>query len=186
MDGACPQKAHRLCWHFNRNVVWQTSQFRAPGRCRWLDCYDSQNVDIQRPPDRWLATLADWLEKHSLLSLAIFSVVFLGVTSAIGATKLLEFDELYTYYPAKNATLSQVWSFYAQGLDTNTPVASVLVNVCLRLFGDNPLALRLPVILGYWIMCLGVYAFVAFRCSKVYAMAAMLSLPITSVYFYAT
>ncbi len=126
------------------------------------------------------------LERHSSAVLVIFSLIFLGVTGLIGASKLMTADEIFTYYPAHQAEAGQVWSFFAEGLDTNTPIPTLLVHASMRLFGDNTLGLRAPVILGYWVMCLCLYAFVAFRSRKIYGMVAMLLPPITSAYFYAT
>jgi hypothetical protein len=130
--------------------------------------------------------MAAWIARHSGLALLGWSVLFLGVTCLLGATKLMNFDELATYYPASQATLSQVWSFFSEGLDTNTPVTSLLVRGSLRVFGDRHLTLRLPMIAGYWLLCISIYAFVSYRCSKLYGLAAMLLPPVTSVYFYAT
>jgi Dolichyl-phosphate-mannose-protein mannosyltransferase len=130
--------------------------------------------------------LADWLERHSRIALVVFSLVFLGVTCFLGATKLMQFDEIFTYYPARQATIGEVWSFFAEGLDVHTPILALMAHASLKVFGDNHLALRLPVILGYWLLCVSIYAFVSYRCSKVYGMAAMLLPPVTSVYFYAT
>jgi len=130
--------------------------------------------------------IAAWLESHSGLALAVFSAMFLSITCFLGATKLMQFDEIFTYYPSRQATVGQVWSFFAEGLDVHTPILALLAHFSLKIFGDNHLALRLPVILGFWLLCLSIYAFVSYRCSKVYGMAAMLLPPVTSVFFYAT
>ncbi len=132
------------------------------------------------------ARLAELLERQSVLALVLFSFVFLGVTGFLGATKLMGFDEIFTYYPARQATIGQVWSFFSEGLDVHTPIAALLVRASLKIFGDNHFALRLPVVLGYWLLCMSIYAFVSYRTSKLYGMAAMLLPPVTSVYFYAT
>lgn len=133
-----------------------------------------------------LDALAMLLVRHSWIGLTLFSVVFLSVTAWLGSTKPMEFDEIFTYYPARQAAVADVWSFFSEGLDTNTPVAAVLAHASLRIFGDTHLALRLPVIFGYWLLCLCLYAFVSYRCSPLYGMAAMLLPPVTSAYFYAT
>ena len=126
------------------------------------------------------------LENHSKLALLLFSVVFLGVTGLLGSTKLLEFDELFTYYPAHQPKVGDVWSFFAEGLDVHTPILALLVRTSTTLLGHSHLAVRMPMILGYWLLCLCIYAFVSYRSTKLYGMAAMMFPPITSVYFYAT
>ena len=131
-------------------------------------------------------SVAGWLERHSRIALLLFSVIFLSVTGFIGATKLMDFDEIFTYYPARQATVGEVWSFFAEGLDVHTPVLALLVRASMTIFGDNHFALRVSMVLGYWLLSIGIYAFVSYRTSKLYGMAAMLVPPITSVYFYAT
>jgi 4-amino-4-deoxy-L-arabinose transferase-like glycosyltransferase len=133
-----------------------------------------------------LDRIAERLERHSRIVLVLFSVAFLSVTGFLAATKLLWYDEIFTYYPARQETWSQVWSFFAEGLDVHTPIMALLVHASLMLFGDNNVALRLPAILGFLLLCLSIYAFVSYRSSKVYAMAAMLFPATTSALFYAT
>lgn len=125
-------------------------------------------------------------EQRGLTLVALFSLLFWIVTCAIAATKLLDFDELATYYPAALPTATETWRFFANGYDTHTPLASLAVRACVAIFGHNPIAIRLPVIFCYWFMCVCIYGFVSRRCGKVYGAAAMAFPAICSVYFYAT
>lgn len=132
-----------------------------------------------------IARLADWMERRALLVVAAFSICFLGVTWFLGATKLMQFDEIFTYYPSRQP-IPELWSFFAEGLDVHTPILALMAHASMSVFGESHWALRLPVILGYWLLCVSVYAFVSYRCSNIYGLAAMMLPPITSVYFYAT
>ena len=55
----------------------------------------------------------------------------------------------------------------------------------LRTFGENPWALRLPATLGFLLMMLCVYQFVANRTSVAFGLAAMLIPLATAVYPFA-
>ena len=43
-----------------------------------------------------------------------------------------------------------------------------------QLLGPSSFALRLPSLLGFWLMCLGLYGFVARCCNLAFAWAAMI------------
>lgn len=134
----------------------------------------------------WCDSLAGWMDRRGRIAALLFSVLFVAVTGFLAATKPMNFDEIATYYPAREKTATELWSFFAQGLDTNTPMVALLVRGSITILGDNHLAVRLPMILGYCLLCWSIYEFVAFRCSQAYGLAAMLLPPVTSVYFYAT
>ncbi len=146
---------------------------------------------------RWSATLATWTiaafervalfcEQRSTIIVVLFTILFWLVTCAIAGTKLLDFDEFATYYPAALPTARDTWNFFANGYDTHTPLASLAVRACLAVFGHNPIAIRLPVIFCYWLMCVCIYGFVSRHCGKLYGLAAMVFPSVCSVYFYAT
>ena len=133
-----------------------------------------------------LQRIAEAIERHNALTLVVFSVIYWAITALLGATKLLWYDELWTYYPAKLASTAATWNFFMQGNDLHTPLASLLVRGSTALFGNNDLAVRLPVIACYWLMCVCIYAFVSHRCSRIFAAAAMVFPVVASTYYYAT
>ncbi|HZS54831.1 MAG TPA: glycosyltransferase family 39 protein [Bryobacteraceae bacterium] len=129
---------------------------------------------------------SDFVESHGVLTVCIFSVIYWIVTCALGASKLLWYDELWTYYPAKLKTAVDTWNFFMRGNDLHTPLASLAVRAATALFGNNELGIRIPVIAAYWFMCVCIYAFVSRCCSRVFAAAAMMFPLIASTYYYAT
>src|SRR5437899_813675 len=144
-------------------------------------------------PDR-LRSLVQWVldgvestvQKRKVLITIGFSLVFLLVCGLLSATKLMWFDEMATYYPAKLPTVSGLIDFFWQGLDVHTPTASLILRANMALFGDNPVANRIPVALGYLVMCLCIFVFVSRRCPAVYAAAAMIFPALSQVFYYAT
>ncbi len=115
-----------------------------------------------------------------------FSVVYWLASCLIAKTKLFWYDELATYYPATLPTVRDTWSFFGQGYDLHTPIASLFVRATMALFGQGELAARLPVIFFFWLMCVCIYAFVSHRSTKAFGLAAMVFPCITSVFYYAT
>ncbi len=129
---------------------------------------------------------ASGLEHHQSLALAAFSAIFLTVCALISATKLMWFDEMATYYPAKLLSLPDMFAFFREGLDTQTPTAALVLRASMHFLGDNPVFNRVPYALGYLVMCLCIYRFVARRCPAGFAAAAMIFPAVTSVFYYAT
>jgi len=101
-------------------------------------------------------TLLDWLdsavEKHRNAAVICYSALFLTVCALLSASKMMSFDEMATYYPAKLPSTSDVIAFFLDGIDVHTPVASLILRANIALFGDGPVANRMPVAFGYLVM----------------------------------
>ena len=140
-------------------------------------------------PSSSLAAGADWLarqiERRKLAFVVLFSVIFLGGCLSIAATKIMWSDELSTYYPARLPTTAELLAFFREGLDVHTPTSALLMRASIAAFGDNHTAIRVPYILGFWLMCLCVFRFVSRRCPPIYGAAAMVFPLITSAFYYA-
>jgi hypothetical protein len=126
------------------------------------------------------------IERHKSWVILVFSAAFCAICSMIAATKMMWFDEMATYYPAKLPAVSDLLRFFREGLDVHTPTASLVLRGDMALFGDSALAIRIPVIAGYLVMCLCIFLFVARRAPAVYAAAAMIFPALTGVFYYAT
>ncbi len=129
--------------------------------------------------------LADLAEHHQKLILSVFSILFILICECRSAAKLLWYDEMATYLPAK-LPLADLMAFYREGLDVHPVLPSLLVKGTIAVFGDSLLTVRLPFILSYLLMCLCIYRFVSRRCPAVYALAAMIFPAIAATFYYAT
>ena len=112
-------------------------------------------------------------------------VMFLVCTSLLGATKLLWYDEFLTYYPAK-MSLPDLFAFYHNALDTQTPTQALLIKAVMSIFGDSHWAVRVPSILGFALACFCIYLFVERRLPRTYAVAAMMFPAATIAIYFAT
>jgi len=136
--------------------------------------------------DRLESTLTAALERRRSWVLALFSVTYLAITSALAWHKLLWNDELFTLYIARLPTYADIWSFLASGAEQLPPTFHILARLCVRLFGVNPWALRLPEILGVGVMSLCLFVVVSRRTSTAYGMVAMVLPLVTHAFYYAT
>jgi hypothetical protein len=129
--------------------------------------------------------LADQLEKRKAWFLAGFSILYLAVTCLLASYKLLWNDELYTLYISRLSSLSDIWSALLTGAEQLPPFFYMIRRPILTLFGVNELMIRLPEVIGFWIMCICLFQFVSRRAPAVYGFLAMLFPLVTEAYRYA-
>lgn len=99
--------------------------------------------------------------------------------------KLMWNDELYTYYIARLPSMADVWAALMAGGEQTPPFFYVLTRASLALFGVNNFALRLPEMLGFWVMMACLFVFVSRRASKFYALFAAIFPLVSASYFFA-
>jgi 4-amino-4-deoxy-L-arabinose transferase-like glycosyltransferase len=137
-------------------------------------------------PSAALNHLGDWCAKQArtrqLLILSFFTVGYLLLTCALASQKLLWYDELFTYHLARLPGVAEIWSELAHGTDLLPPLNHVLTQASIGALGDNSVALRLPAIIGFWVMCLCVFRFALRWCAPLFALLALL-LPLTTTAF---
>ena len=75
---------------------------------------------------------------------------FYVITALLTIRKGLWFDELFTYYIARQGSLLKLLEAN-YNTDLNPPLLYLLVRWCQQLFGDNEVATRLPSVVGFWV-----------------------------------
>jgi Dolichyl-phosphate-mannose-protein mannosyltransferase len=146
--------------------------------------YDMDGKPLQQL-DSVAETLKEQFERRRFWFLCGFSLVYLGITCLLASRKLMWNDELFTFYIARLPSLSDVWSALSTGADQIPPFFHVLTRASFAMLGVNHLSVRLPEILGFWLMSLCLFRFVAKRSSALYGFVAMLFPLITTAYDYA-
>ena len=96
------------------------------------------------------------------------------------------YDELATFYPASLPTWKACWDFYATGLDTPSPLPALLVHGMMGFHGPAEIIDRLPMIVGFLMMCLSLYGFTSRRYGRGYSLAALVLPSLMGVFYYAT
>jgi 4-amino-4-deoxy-L-arabinose transferase-like glycosyltransferase len=123
-------------------------------------------------------------EKHSGWLLSSASALYLIVVGLIAVRKPLENDELFTLNIARLPSLSEVWAALLTGGEQLPPLFYVLTRAARAVLGENSFALRLPALLGVWVMSVCLYCFVAKRATALYGLAAFLFPLTTGAYYY--
>jgi 4-amino-4-deoxy-L-arabinose transferase-like glycosyltransferase len=129
--------------------------------------------------------LANLFGKRKAWFLAGFSLLYLAVTCLLASHKLMWNDELYTFYLSRLASMSEVWSALSTGAEQTPPLFYVITRASLALFGTSELSVRLPEIIGFWVMCVCLFQIVSKRASALYGFVAMLFPLVTGAYYYA-
>lgn len=125
-----------------------------------------------------------WLNHHVLLVTA-FSACYFCFTLRLAGLKLLWYDELFTYHIARLPAVSDIWLSLVDAIDLNPPLSYLAARTALNVFGDHPVALRLPSVLGLWLLSVCLYGVVARRVPAPFACLAMLFPQMTQAADYA-
>src|SRR5271168_4152002 len=96
--------------------------------------------------------IGDRLERHAgwiaALLLCLIFVIELGQSSV----KFLWYDELITLGTASFLHWSDIWTFYAHGLDAGGPLPSLIAHAALNLPFGPETSSRLPFMLAFLLM----------------------------------
>lgn len=139
---------------------------------------------------RALAARVDRIESFTrradgLWLAAIASLVYLVPTLVLASTRPLWYDELFSLHLARIDDGSELWRALLTGGDQQPPPFYRITHLSLAVFGEGPLALRLPAIVGFWVMGLALFRVVARVTSPLYGCLAMTLPWVTLAYDYA-
>src|SRR5262245_6652550 len=162
----------------------------------WLSTINQMQAEGIEIRDRWVDRLlsrmsatgeviADACEAHRFWLLSAASALYLIVVGLSAAQKQLENDELFTLYISRLPSMGEVWSALLTGAEQLPPFFYVLTRASLSLFGESQLTLRLPAVVGVWVMGLCLYRFVSKRSTALYGLIAMLFALTTNACYYA-
>jgi hypothetical protein len=124
--------------------------------------------------NRFLETIADRIEAGKYFYLYCLLMLFLIVSALHAASKALWYDELLTFYMSHVHGLPALWTGLRQVADLNPPLMYVATGLSFRLFGEGPIATRLPEIVGLLVMSVCLFTFVSRRTNGLYGLVAAL------------
>jgi Dolichyl-phosphate-mannose-protein mannosyltransferase len=142
------------------------------GRC-WLACEHRIASDFRSWLLRFIDSIPSFIERNERVFLACFTVFYFVGSIANVYLRPLWYDELYTLYLAQLATSRQVWRALHAGVDVAPPLFHLMTRWSTHLLGISEIGVRTPAIVGFWVFCMSVYAFVRRRASAMYAVIAM-------------
>src|ERR1700674_2071113 len=128
---------------------------------------------LRNASNRFLDGLADKFESNRSLWLALFGLCYLLLARQRSFRPLWN-DELITYNVASLPRVGSIWRLLTQGADLNPPLFHIVTWAAAKLFGLTELGLRIPGILGFFVLCWSLYVFVARNGGVCYGFAAML------------
>jgi hypothetical protein len=129
---------------------------------------------------------AGFVERYRRALVALLLLLIGIAATAQSALKPFWWDELASADIAQLPHASDVWSFFRAGLDTPSPVPTLVVQAALHWIGSGETQVRLPFLAGFLLMCLCLYGIVARRYGAAWGLAAMLMPAISGTFYYAT
>ncbi len=127
-----------------------------------------------------------WPRRWELVFLAVFTVLYGIKVVRNAAVRPLWLDEIVTVRLSNLPTFNDVWAALAAGADTAPPGVYLLTRISCALGGAGRLPARLPAILGYWCMSIGIFYFVKRWAGSTLAAFSILFLATTIAINYAT
>jgi hypothetical protein len=142
-------------------------------------------MTLRNAGNLFLRGLADTFESNRRVWLALFGLCYL-VLALQRSFRPLWNDELITNNVASLPGVRSIWKSLTQGADLNPPLFHIATWAATKLFGLTELGLRIPGILGFFVLCWSLYVFVARNAGVCYGFAAMLLPMATGAFQYAS
>jgi hypothetical protein len=133
----------------------------------------------------YIEIASERIEAGRYFYLYCFLMLFMIVSAVRAGSKALWYDELFTFYMSHLPSMGAIWAGLKQGADLNPPLLYVATRAVFHWFGDGPVATRLPAMIGFLLMSICLYRFVARRTNALYGFVAMLFPWITGAARYA-
>jgi hypothetical protein len=127
-----------------------------------------------RRVQRFALCCAQTIDKRPFWLLVLYSLCYFTLTCWLATQKLLDNDELFTYYIAQRPTFHDVWNALATGAEQLPPFFYILTRATFACFGVSHLSIRLPQIIGFWLMTICLFKFVSRRSSALHGCIALL------------
>lgn len=125
---------------------------------------------------------------HGRLGAAIvvsFSILYFADILLRASAKYFWYDEFFTLYLCRLPDMRAISVALKHGLDFNPPLFYVLTRASQSIFGGGQIGIRLPEIVGFWVLCIGLYVYVRRRSGALSGFVAMLFPLLTAASFYA-
>ncbi len=113
----------------------------------------------------------------------IFTVLYAIPTVYVAHLKLFWDDEFFTLYLSRTPSWHDLLRALATGADQHPPSFYYLTHLTTTVFGSSHVSVRLPAILGFWLLCICLYEIVRDLATPEWAVVAMF-FPLASEFYY--
>ena len=118
------------------------------------------------------------------IGLGLFSLLYFLDAILRARMKLMWCDEIFTYYMCRLPDMKRIWAAETHGADGNAPLFYLITRASERIFSDGLIGIRVPEIVGFWILCICLYVFVSKRAGVLAGMVAAIFPVLTGANFY--
>ena len=137
------------------------------------------------PLSMWTTSAADHVERRISWYLALLTFAYAFIVVLWAAEKPFWYDELFTVYLSRLETFEALWTALKDGVDLNPPFLYLTVKWSQAVFGENHVGTRVPMMIGFWLMSLGLYLFLRQRTPATFALVGALFPFATNAFSYA-
>jgi len=134
---------------------------------------------------RRLSVTAGWIAERPRVAITLISILYFAAALALAHVKPFWNDELYTFYIARRPGMRGVWDALLTGAEQVPPLFYAITKASIGIFGYTHIGMRLPEILGFWLMSLSLYGVALRFVSVPYAILATVFPLLTEAFDYA-
>ncbi len=149
----------------------------AANRVSELDIRDRRGWQV--PPGGFFHKIVE----SRTVAWAIFTVLYAIPTAYLAHLKLFWDDEFFTLYLSRTPSWHDLLRALATGADQHPPSFYYLTHLTTAVFGSSHVSVRLPAILGFWLLCICLYEIVRDLATPEWAVVAMF-FPLSSEFYY--
>ena len=135
---------------------------------------------------KYCSRIVDKINSSGWPYISLILVFYFLTTYYRAESKIIWFDEIFTYYLTRLPDLSSYLTTVKQGIDFNPPMFYEWIHFSRLLIPDEKLAIRMPSIVSVGIACFCLYRFVSIRTNVIGGLIASLFPLVTIAPFYAT
>jgi hypothetical protein len=116
----------------------------------------------------------------------LLSTLYFVITGAAAYLRMFYTDEFYTLYVARLGTVSAISRLLATGGEFHPALFYKLEHTVVKAFSETELALRLPQVVGFWLMLVAVFVYLSRRTSVIASFTGAVFPILTSAYPFAS
>jgi len=125
--------------------------------------------------------------REDILTIVSFTLLYVPYVAHAAVTRPFWLDELFTFYIVTMPDWAGMMDLIQRGPDQNPPLFYALTRFIVSILGESEWAFRLPAMVGYWVFCVTLYAWIRLLGgARAAALAALVTPVLTAAVYYAS